>query len=141
MAFFRSFVAVFLLLCAPLLGACAKEKSIYTVYTVLAEMAETDADALSVGDDLTDACAKEPLGEVIALSREAALSEDAYGAYEKEGRVWVKLTVACEARQAADGLQTKSVTLRAGERLYFLARTRFEGVCVRVRTVAEGLEK
>ena len=135
MAFFRTFIAALLLLFSLLFGACAEENTVYTVYTVVAETDASLAASLAIGDTLTDACGKEGAGEVLALTREGALAEDAHGVYEKAGRVRIKLSVGVWGRREADGIRAGSLCLRAGERLYLLGKTRIEGLCVRVRAV------
>lgn len=135
MAFFRTFIALSALSLLLSLGACAPKEERYTVYTVVAEMDEALVLALTVGEALTDACGKEAAGEVLAITREGALAEDAHGVYEKAGRVRVKLAVGVLGRREADSIRAGSLRLRAGERLYLLGKTRIEGLCVRVRAI------
>ena len=133
MAFFRAFVVLLFLPC--FLGACAKDEPLYAVYTVVAEMDEALADTLSAGDALVDACGKESAGEVLAVTREGALAEDAHGVYTRAERVRVKLSVGVNGKQTERGILVGTMRLCAGERVYLLGKARIEGLCVRVRAL------
>ena len=130
------YLLLFLALSLTLLACTQKEKGVrFLCYTLLCETDEASADALSVGDKLSDAVGKGEMGEVIKITRTAAYAEDAHGLYPQAVRV--RLAIELATNGATDGgiPTVGGVPLRCGTTLYLMGRTTLEGTCVRVRVL------
>lgn len=131
-------LTLLLLLFFVFLLAARKEQEdppVYVVYTVLVETDERTADALRVGEALTDGRTKETAGELLALTREPSLREDAFGVYQHPTRVTLSLRIGAYGEHTAEGIRIGLLVPRVGETLYLYGRTRIEGTCVQVRAL------
>ncbi len=107
----------------------------YIVYTVILETTPEIAESLAVGDPLTDARAKGRAGEILALTTEALLCEDAYGVYPHPTRVSVALTVGAEGHRRGGEVSLSDFTPRVGERVDLYGGARLSGLCIQVRAI------
>ena len=144
MAHTRSFLwRVAALLCVFLLCACAfflffrrdGGEEVYLVYTAVFEVDAQMADAFSVGERLTDARGKADAGEILRITREPALRENASGIYPPPARVLLAITLGGEGKRQGEEARIGTLTPRVGEEIYLLGRGRLEGICVRVGAV------
>lgn len=110
-----------------------KEEEVYLVYTALFEVDAALAEGVCVGEALTDARGKGMAGEVLKVTRERALREDAFGIYSLPDRVTLAVTVGGEGIKRAGETKIGTLIPRVGEAVYLLGRTRLEGICIRVR--------
>ena len=144
MAHTRSFlwrVAAFFF--AVLLCACAfflffrydEGEDVYLVYTAVFEVDAQIANAFSVGERLTDARGKEDAGEILKITREPALRENASGIYPHPARVLLAITLGGEGKRLSGEEKIGTLTPRAGEEIYLLGRGQLEGLCVKVGAV------
>lgn len=107
----------------------------YIVYTVIFETVPEIADSLAVGDALTDARAKGSVGEILALTRERLLCEDASGVYAHPERVSLALTVGANGSRRGRDASIGDFTPRVGERVDLYGGARLSGLCIRVRAI------
>lgn len=134
----RLSILIFLLLPVLFLLLFGKREEsvpVYVVYTAVLETDESTARALCVGDTLTDARAKGEAGEILRVSREAALREDAEGVYVHPTRVKLAITLGAEGKRTERGVSIAGWTPRVGEAVYLYGTARIEGLCVRVRAI------
>ena len=108
---------------------------VYLVYTVIAETTPETAAHFTVGSKLTDAKAKGAAGEILAITRENTLAEDAYGVYTRDDRVTLSLRVGAEGKRRGGNANLSGFTPRVGEWVYLYGNARIEGLCVRVRAI------
>lgn len=139
MAHTRSLLA-FIILLFILIGAVfliqdLRKEEVYLVYTAVFEVDTALADAVRVGDIMTDACGKEAAGEVLKITRDEALKEDVFGVYRAPERTALALTVGGTGSRRAGEARIGTLTPRVGEAVYLLGGIRLEGVCVRVRVI------
>lgn len=112
-----------------------KSENAYIVYTAVFEVDQSVADAFRLGDRLVDARGKEEAGEILKITREGALREDAGGVYSHPERVLLSLTLGGEGIRLGAKAKLGTLTPSAGEAIYLLGRARLEGLCVRVRAL------
>ena len=112
-----------------------KEEEVYLVYTAVFEVDTALADTVHVGDTLTDACGKAAAGEVLKVTREDALAEDAFGVYPRHNRTALALTIGGVGVKTEGEARIGTLTPRVGGAVYLLGGARLEGLCVRVRMI------
>ena len=105
------------------------------MYTVLLETTPEIADSLTVGMHLTDARGKGDAGELLAMTREPLLCEDAYGVYRHPFRVSVAVTLGGYGAQKESGVSLDGFVPRAGASVDLYGEARLSGLCIRVRTL------
>lgn len=108
---------------------------VYLVYTVIAETTPTHARHFTVGSRLTDAKAKGAAGEILAVTQEKTVAEDAHGVYVRGDRVTLSLRIAGEGKRRGGEVGLTGFVPRVGERVYLYSDARIEGLCVRVRAL------
>lgn len=140
MAHTRSVLTLFFLLFLLAAGVFLfllpkKEEEVYVVYTAVIEADAALLDTLRVGDAVIDARGKEPAGEILKISCDGCLREDAFGVYTEGGRVTLALTVGGKGVRGKRGVSIGTLTPRVGEAIYLLGRARLEGLCVKVGAV------
>ena len=112
-----------------------KASPVYVVYTALIETDARTAEHLKVGDALTDSRTKEPVGEILGLTKEPTLCEDAFGVYSHPTRVTLAVRIGAQGERSEEGVRIGMLTPRVGEQLYLYGRARVAGVCIGVRAV------
>lgn len=113
----------------------AKEESVYLVYTAVFEVDARLADCVRVGDHLTDACGKEDAGEILKITAEDALREDAFGVFKAPERVTLALTLGGSGIKAKGEVKIGTLTPRVGETVYLFGKARLTGLCVGVKAI------
>ena len=139
MAHTRSLLTLALLALAVAVGgflyASKRKEEVYIVYTLVFETDAEIAENLHVGDPLIDACGKEGAGEILKITREDALKEDAFGVFSSPRKTAVALTVGgIGVRKQGDAF-IGTLTPRAGAGIYLLGGARIEGLCVKVGVI------
>ena len=139
MAHTRSFLIFGLLALAVVasgfLYASNQKEEVYLVYTIVIEADAEIVDSLHVGDSLIDACGKEGAGEILKITKEDALREDAFGVFPTPHRRTVALTLGGVGIKKEGEATIGTLTPRVGAGVYLLGGARLEGVCVKVRVI------